>query len=137
MTGSLSGRAPTYLSALIGGQGELQMSGDVALTLRRGGGGKFGNFDTLRARLRETFGTPAPLTGQLRIAPEQISADLRLDGHGASLAGDIDLRRSTDSLRAALSILPDGGTEAVLSMTADGPAGAPDVKLKGPWITGR
>lgn len=137
MTGSLSGRAPTYLSALIGGQGDLQMSGDVALTLRRGGGGKFGNFDTLRARLRETFGTPSPLTGRLRIAPEQISADLRLDGHGASLTGDINLRRSTDSLRAALSILPEGGTEAVLSMTADGPAGAPDVKLKGPWITGR
>lgn len=137
LSGTISGQGRGFLAALVAARGDLTLNGDVALNVRRGGGGKFGNFDTLRARLRENFGAAAPLNGTVRIAPERVNADLHLDGRSAVLNGRIDLHRSNDTLRAALTVHGTDGSGPMLELTANGPSNAPDVGMKGPWITGR
>lgn len=137
LSGSIAGQGRSLFSALATASGDLAISGDVSLNVRRGGGGKFGNFDTLRTRLRESFGTASPLTGTVQIAPDTLDADLQLDGNGAAVTGKIGVSRSRDALQASLFVYGHGTPDPLLELIANGPTGAPDVRLKGPWITGR
>lgn len=135
LSGELVGDGASLDAAFRAVAGELTLAGEAGLSLRSGGG-VLGNVDRLRRNITDAFGASGnPLTGVIRIDPPRITARATIEGRGAILSGTAAIARATNMLLAGFSITSDG-VESV-TLRADGRLAAPDVRLGGPWVTGR
>lgn len=135
LSGDLEGDGADLDAAFRAVAGELTLSGEVGLSLGTGRA-VLGNVERLRSNITTAFGAPNnPLDGVIRIDPPRITARVDLTGQGALLSGTAAISRATNMLLAGFDIT-SGGAE-VVTLRADGPLSAPDIRLGGPWVTGR
>jgi hypothetical protein len=137
LSGTLAGDGADLDAAARALSGDLMLSGEATLAVRSGGG-LIGNVDRLRSNIADAFGRAGnPISGSLRVDAPRVTLRASLAGRGATLSGTAALERATDRIVAGFDILGDGAGAPGVTLRADGPAAAPDVRLSGPWVTGR
>lgn len=137
LSGSLIGQGVNFEAALRDLRGSLVLGGQAALHVRPGGGGRLGNLDRLRRNLEGAFGALSPMTGVIEVQPNSFSTEIQLDGNGARVSAQAGLSRPANQLTSVIEVSEDGRSEPVMRFTAEGPLGAPGIRLSGPWVSGR
>ena len=135
LTGDLVGTGPALDAAIATLSGTIDVTGTASLVLRSRGGGQVGNVGRLRRNIQQAFGQPGPLTGQIVLAPDGLTTNLRLQGNDGVFAdGQARLSPGLETLNASIKVNNPGETGSLLSLTATGEVGAPSVRLKGSWL---
>ena len=135
LTGDLVGTGAALDAAIATLSGTIDVTGTASLVLRSRGGGQIGNVGRLRRYIRQAFGQPGLLNGQIVLAPDGLSTNLRLQGNdGVFAEGQARLSLGLETLNASMKVNNPKETGALLSLTATGEVGAPSVRLKGSWL---
>jgi hypothetical protein len=135
LTGELVGTGPALDAALATLSGTIDVTGMASLVLRPRGAGQVGNVARLAAYIRDAFGNPGPLTGQMTLAPDGAGTNFQLQGADGVLAqGQADISPDMETLTASMTVRRPDVTGPLLSLTAKGAVGAPSVRLKGSWL---
>jgi hypothetical protein len=135
LTGDLVGTGAALDAAIATLSGTIDVTGTASLVLRSRGGGQIGNVGRLRGYIRQAFGQPGLLNGQIVLAPDGLSTNLRLQGNdGVFAEGQARVSPGLETLNASMKVNNPKETGALLSLTATGEVGAPSVRLKGSWL---